>query len=293
MFHNESLEISDSQRDQFRSTGALVLRGAVSDEFVGRFRETVSQWSERLVRAVGLRPRSVSCAQDAFDANLVVLRSQAPAEAGNLYDAIKKMRALMQWASSRELIDLAGKLLGSADIGVASRGWGVRIDYPGDISHRTQLHQEFVSQLCGPQGVVLWTPLRDVTRELGPVIYYPGSHSMGLLPLEVHGAASQDQRIRNCGGLRASLAFEQPEIAAGDLLILDFLTLHESGLNVGQVPRWSLTTRLFNAGDEASIEMRWRGGIQEGNTLKDLPPTVKAMLNLDVMEVKSIQESAH
>lgn len=286
MFRTEALQISNSERAEFQSRGSLLLRGVMSQEFLSRFRGEVSKWSARLVEAVGRRPCPTSCEQDTFDANLVLLRHQAPVEAGHLYDAVKKIPLLMQWASAKELVGLAGELLGSADVGIASRGWGVRIDYPGDTSHRTQLHQEFVSQMCGPRGVVLWTPLRDVSKDLGPVIYYPGSHALGLLPLEIQGSESQGQRIYNEEAVRSSLTCEQPEVASGDLLVLDFFTLHESGSNVGGVPRWSLTTRLFDAGAQESIDMRWRGGIQEGNTVRDLPSGVKEVLGLDLIEVQ-------
>jgi hypothetical protein len=287
MFRQDALSISESDQVLFQTNGALLLRGVLTEDFLSRFRETVSEWSARLAGAVGLRPHPISSEQGAFDANLILLRNHSPAEAGNLYDAVKKIPLLMQWASAAELVQLASKLLKSSDIGIASRGWGVRIDYPGDNRHRTQLHQEFVSQMCGPRGVVFWTPLRDVAKELGPVIYYPGSHALGLVPMEISGGESRDQRIHNETELRESFACHQPEVAAGDLLILDFLTLHESGLNVGQAARWSLTSRFFDGGAPLSVDMRWRGGIQEGNTVRDLPSGVKEALRLTLIDVQS------
>jgi len=134
---------------------------------------------------------------------------------------------------------------------------------------------------------VFWTPLRDVEKELGPVIYYPGSHALGLVPMEISGGESRDQRIHNEAELRESFACHQPEVAAGDLLILDFLTLHESGLNVGQAARWSLTSRFFDAGAPLSVDMRWRGGTQEGNTVRDLPSGVTEALRLTLIDVQS------
>ena len=43
----------------------------------------------------------------------------------------------------------------------------------------------------------------------------------------------------------------------GDLLVMDYLTLHQSGYNISNNPRWSIQFRLFNYNDPVGIKTSW------------------------------------
>lgn len=268
-FQTVQVLVEGDLKAKFLQQGLLHIPGAVSQGFLDGLRLCISRRLASLVSALGMAALEPTSSQDDFDVNLMTLKRLDPLSAAAFYDSVKKIPQVLQWSSHPVLVDAASHLLGTPDVGVASRGWGVRIDYPEDEVHKTQLHQEFVSQMCSPKGVVFWTPLRDVTAELGPVVSYPGSHRYGLFPVSSDGRGSRDQVIRGEVELRSRFAKLQSEVKAGDLLIMDFMLLHESGHNRGAVPRWSMTSRLFDASDEAAVRIIWRGGIQEGNVISD------------------------
>lgn len=267
-------KLSEEQLSSFKNLGYAYLNDYVPLSFLDSMRSMISRWSAAYAAEFGFGALSTSSSPESFDAALLELRSQSPEGAGRVYDAIKKMPPFMQWAVDQLHVDLTRQLLGTENVGVASRGWGMRIDYPLDTKHVTQLHQDIVSQLCGPRGVVIWAPLRDVTSDMGPVVMYPGSHLEGVFPIETLGTASQDFVIRDEAEVRSRFSSIAPEVKAGDAVVIDFMLLHESGRNISARPRWSMLTRMFDAGDRHSIRIGWRGGLQEGNVYGDVADTI-------------------
>ena len=51
----------------------------------------------------------------------------------------------------------------------------------------------------------------------------------------------------------------QPLTNPGDLLVMDFLVLHESGDNVPNKPRWTMQLRYFNFNDPTGRRLGWAG----------------------------------
>lgn len=263
-------ELTKIQVTEFQELGYTYLRDYVPDTFLDPMRLMISEWSAAYANEFGLGPLPTSSSPDHFDDALLALRKKDAPGAGRVYDAIKKMPLFMQWASDQRHVELTRQLLNTGDVGVASRGWGMRIDYPHDTLHSTQLHQDIVSQLCGPRGIVIWSPLRDVTSDMGPVVLYPGSHLEGVFPIEARGNASQDFVIRDESALQSRFPAIAPEVKAGDAVVVDFMLLHESGFNASDRPRWSMLTRMFDAAEPRSIRIGWRGGLQEGNVYGDV-----------------------
>ena len=262
--------LTEEQLSDFKTLGYAYLENYVSKSFLDSLRATISEWSAAYAAEFGFGTLATSSSPDQFDDALLTLRKKDVAGAGRVYDAIKKMPLFMQWACDQRHVELARQFLDTENVGVASRGWGMRIDYPHDTKHKTQLHQDIVSQLCGPRGVVIWSPLRDVTSDMGPVVLYPGSHLHGIFPIEARGAASQDFVIRDETALQSRFPAIAPEVKAGDAVVIDFMLLHESGFNASSNPRWSMLTRMFDAAEPRSIRIGWRGGLQEGNFYGDV-----------------------
>jgi hypothetical protein len=77
--------------------------------------------------------------------------------------------------------------------------------------------------------------------------------------------------------LAGELGIVAPESEPGDLLLIDFLTLHRSGSNTGDRARWSMQLRWFNFEHESGREIGWRGGIATGTTVRDVHPELVVM----------------
>jgi hypothetical protein len=63
-----------------------------------------------------------------------------------------------------------------------------------------------------------------------------------------------------------------PLTRPGDLLILDYLTLHQSGFNVSERSRWSMQFRLFNFREPIGRKLGWRPSVTAGTEIESLFP---------------------
>ena len=188
-----------------------------------------------------------------------------------IYDAVKKLPSYVKLACSSKHEQVAQALLQTDFLGFAHRGFGIRMDNANEDKYLTQLHQDYVSQLCSPRGVVFWGPLRAITPEIGPVRVYPGSHLKGILPIVKTAEGSLGLRIEGEAAL-AAYPHVDAELQVGDVVVLDFLTLHQSQPNRSQVTRWAMISRYFDFNERTGCSHGWKGGLQEGNSFEVVHP---------------------
>ena len=213
-----------------------------------------------------------------FDVGFQKLISANRSYGGEVYDAIKQIPAFYQLLSNPSH-DLIFKQLRNNSIpGIAAGGYGIRIDNPFEDKYRAMWHQEYPSQLRSVDGIVFWSPLVAVTKELGPVKFCLGSHHEGVLPVSV---ADPEQSGRSGAYAlklhdETSLINKYKEIAPltepGDLVLIDFLVLHASGHNVSKRSRWTLQFRYFNFSDPIGLSHGWKGSYAAGVDFCDIHP---------------------
>jgi len=178
---------------------------------------------------------------------------------------------------SQRNADLFTALRPGAMAGVAGGGYGIRIDNPGEAQFRSWWHQEFPTQLRSLDGLIFWSPLLTVTAEMGPVGICVGSHKEGVLPiLDDDGGLGRSGayavRLQNEAEIVGHYAKVAPLTRPGDLLIMDFLVLHESGYNISDWPRWTMQLRYFNFNDPIGIKLGWKGTFAAAEKLRDVLP---------------------
>ena len=61
-----------------------------------------------------------------------------------------------------------------------------------------------------------------------------------------------------------------------DLIVVDFLLLHASGLNSSQRSRWSMQFRYFNFADETGRSYGWKGSYASGQDFRTIHPELFA-----------------
>lgn len=200
---------------------------------------------------------------------------------GEIYDAIKQIPEFVALVSSARSIRLFEALRPGAKAGVAAGGYGIRIDNPGEDKFRAWWHQEFPAQLRSIDGLVFWSPLLEVTPEMGPVQLALGSHLDGFAPVfdddaGLGRAGAYALRLEREAERVARYKVMAPRLQPGDLLVLDYLVLHQSGHNVSTSPRWSMQMRYFNFRDPLGISISWKGSFAAGENFKDLIPDIVA-----------------
>lgn len=61
-----------------------------------------------------------------------------------------------------------------------------------------------------------------------------------------------------------------PLVNPGDLILMDFLTIHQSGFNVSDRSRWSIQSRFFSFNDQIGSEIGWKASITSGSDVEKI-----------------------
>ena len=149
-----------------------------------------------------------------------------------------------------------------------------RMDLPNEDKFRTFWHQEFPAQLRSSKGIVFWTPLLEVTELLGPVEICKASHTEGYKEVFNEGSGGKtgaySLRLTNEKQLVEKFIKVAPLTKPGDLILMDYYTLHRSGKNKANHPRWSIQFRYFDFNNKFGRETSWKGSFAEGIDFKKI-----------------------
>jgi ectoine hydroxylase-related dioxygenase (phytanoyl-CoA dioxygenase family) len=218
----------------------------------------------------------------AFDSGFGRLIATDRAHGGEVYDAVKQIPAFVRLVANSKNEQIVRQLRPQAAPAIAGGGYGIRIDTPHEDRFRANWHQEYPAQLRSVDGLVFWSPLVTVTEVLGPVTFCLGSHRAG--PLPVHTRDPRDATKTGAYGLtlqnESKVVSSYPKTAPltqpGDLVIVDFLTLHASGHNRDTRSRWSMQFRYFNFLETTGRAHGWKGSYAAGVDFSTIHPELCA-----------------
>ncbi len=271
----------ESLRRQFAENGYLILRNFYD------FGVDIQPIQVAIAKIVALTATKYGLEVDATNPEMAMKRGYTElinvnrTYGGEVYDAIKQIPSFTKLISSERNTKLFETLRQNSIPGLAGNGHGIRIDNPGDTKFSAQWHQEFINQLRSLDGVVFWSPLLPITPELGPVELCPKSHLDGPVSVfQTDGGAGRSGAyswfLHNEQELLARYERLAPLTNPGDLLVMDFLTLHASGENRATFPRWTMQWRYFNFADPIGVRIGWKGSFTSGTKFQDLFPELVA-----------------
>jgi hypothetical protein len=265
--------------DAFHRDGFLLIQGFYDlERDIRPIQKGIHTIIGLLLNRYGLPFKQPPFEPETFDAGYQVLIARDRKAGGDVYDAVKQVPAFVRLVGDERHERLFRALRGTDAPGIAGGGYGIRIDNPGEERYRTDWHQEYPAQLRSVDGVVYWSPLVRLTDEMGPVRFCVGSHKGGLVRVSVGDPANPDKfgayglvledREQRVARYPQAAPLAQP----GDLVIVDFLTLHASGHNRSTRSRWSMQIRYFNFREPTGIRIGWRGSFAAGVELRQVHP---------------------
>jgi hypothetical protein len=63
-----------------------------------------------------------------------------------------------------------------------------------------------------------------------------------------------------------------PLTEPGDLIVMDYLTIHQSGFNVSNRSRWSIQSRFFNFREQNGMRIGWKASVTAGTDIENIFP---------------------
>lgn len=273
------IKFSKQQLEQYHKDGIVYLESFYDIETeILPIQKDIYKIISILIEQYKLPIKQKSFSSENFDSGLVEMVKNHREVVGVLYDAVKKIPSYVRLSSSSKHDIIAKELIGTDFFGFANRGYGMRMDNPNEDIFLTQWHQDYVSQLCSKNGIVLWSPLRNVNAEIGPVQICSGSHKSGVFPIVCDGAGSHGLKIKNEKEVLNQYTIVVPECKVGDLVVIDYLTLHASSANRSNFTRWAMISRYFDFLDETGRSYGWKGGLQEGNSFENIHPELSEVI---------------
>jgi hypothetical protein len=278
-----------SDFEQLERDGFVVLRGFYDlENDIAPIRKGIQSIIQLVASKYGI-DAPASTPEQAMTEGYSAIAGADRGYGGEVYDAIKQIPAFVALVGSKLNADLFARLRPGSMPGVAAGGYGIRIDNPGEDEYRSWWHQEFPTQLRSLDGLVFWSPLLPVTLDMGPVRVGVGSHKEGVVPIFSdeggHGrTGAYAVRMQNEAAVVARYPKAQPLTNPGDLLVMDFLVLHESGDNVSTKPRWTMQLRYFNFNDPTGRRLGWAGSFSASQRLRDVLPQLLAQRGTGTVE---------
>lgn len=270
--------LTDEQLKAFHSDGFVVVESFYHPTEIEPIQRGIHTIIGLVIEEEGLAIEQQPFAADAFDAGFQELIAHDRALGGRVYDAIKQIPAFMRLVASEKHEAVVRQVRGTNAPAIAAGGYGIRIDNPQEEKFRAGWHQDYPAQIRSLDGLVFWSPLIPMTPELGPVEFCAGSHKDGLAPVREVDAANPNKT----GAYGLTLDDEPERVARyekaapltqpGDLVLVDFLTLHRSGENAANRSRWSLQMRWFNFTEPTGRKLGWPGAYAAGGDLRAVHP---------------------
>ena len=270
--------LTEAQCATFHVDGFVVLEAFYDPTEIEPIQLGIHAIIALVIKEEGLSIEQPPFAPANFDAGFQELIAHDRALGGRVYDAVKQIPAFMRLVASEKHEAVVRQVRGTDVPAIAAGGYGIRIDNPDEEQFRAGWHQDYPAQIRSVDGLVFWSPLIDMTPELGPVEFCVSSHKDGLASVREVDAANPDKT----GAYGLTLADEAERVARyekaapltqpGDLVLIDFLTLHRSGVNKADRSRWSLQMRWFNFAERTGKKLGWSGAYAAGGDLRAVHP---------------------
>ena len=275
--------VTAAQVEEFKNKGVLVVPGFYDlEEDVRPIQQGIYDLIGLSIGKYQLKIQRPAFEPVTFDAGFQDLIAHERRIGGEIYDAVKQLPSFVRLVAAKKNEELLRLVRGSALAGIASGGYGIRIDNPTEEKYRAPWHQEYPAQLRSLDGVVLWSPLVPITPQLGPVEFCVGSHKGGVIRVLTRDSDNPEKsgayalRLENEAKVIASYPHISPLTRPGDLVLVDFLTLHSSGFNRSTRSRWSMQFRYFNFLDPTGVRIAWKGSFASGVDFRDVHPELVA-----------------
>ena len=214
---NDLLDDPGALRAHMEAEGYLLLRGIVPTVALTHLLDDVTAV---LARIGWVRGGATRLAAE----TLVLPCREGEPRYFEALDQIQQLETFHALAHEPALLAVMEILLGE---GAFPQPLGVmRLVFPDNPEVTTPPHQDYRNNQGTRRLTAAWIPLADCPLECGPLAVLPGSHRLGLLPLDFHLGPGNRQAVLPTE--EAASHWVTADFKAGDVLLFPSLTVHKA-----------------------------------------------------------------
>ncbi len=186
-----------------------------------------------------------------FHKKLIILRKKKPKSFSILFDTLQTSSSLYNLINEK-LILTVSKLLKQKKHNVTMTDIGIRLDPPNDNRNTLAWHQDssyYRQNNSGKNGLVVWSPVIKLEKNMGPLEFIKDSYKIGTLNVKKKkskkkfGSSKREIKSENLKKFKKILT---SNVNVGDALIINLDMVHRSGINSSQKVRVTFLSRFHN-----------------------------------------------
>lgn len=195
---------------------------------------------------------------------------------GRLYKIARRFPAAKRLACHPYFVRVAQNLM-KTNLVSCCHLVNVRFDLPQESKYLLDTHQDFPYIQGSLNGLTVWLPFSDVTKDMGAPSFVLGSHRWGALKVkeyslgEVGGSGGKSFEIIETKRLEKE-SFASGEIKSDTALVFHTLLVHRSEANISGRARVSVQLRFDDALNQVSFEKNYPEGLYLNNKLTETYP---------------------
>lgn len=181
----------------------------------------------------------------------------------DLFKIIKNSSGFLNIISQEEILNVIKKLINSNSISIFHDISQFRIDGKQTQNIFFPWHQDFPYNVTSENAVTLWSPLFDVSKNMGTLIVKPKSHQNILkvkakkLNEKSNGKTFGKYEFQLTNKIANIENFQFKNFIAGDVLLFHSFLVHKSGKNHTSKYRWVINSRYSCSIDKKLMDRKW------------------------------------
>ena len=253
------MKLRSNKRNIFESNGYIILKNIILKKKISQIQKVIFNRAKIYLN----NNKSFKSFNDInFHKDLIKLKIKNPKRFGSFYDSIQKSLEIYSIMTDEKLISEVSSITKLKKENLSINGENIRIDIPNDKLHSLNWHQDrsyYFQNRDGNKGLVLWIPLINITKKIGPLKACAKSHKLGFVSnyqKKTSNRQSSTQRIVSFDEKKFKVL--SLKVNCGDAILLNKNTIHASGKNISNLIRFSLQIRVHDLMDPDYLSFRYK-----------------------------------
>ncbi len=268
-------------KKSYTDNGFIIMRDFISKKLLSDLKLGVIKNAFKVVPNFKISSELLSNTK--FNNKLIDLKKNNPRLFGTFYDSVQHNAKLYQIFSQQKISRIL-KILNKKKLEeFCLSNIGMRMDVPYDKRHKYNWHQDrayYPQNRNGNNGMLIWAPVSELTKNIGPLKIKPKSHKLGFTLVKKVQKKNHSPQYslpkKNLKRFKTISLLLRP----GDVAFINLHTYHASGDNISKKIRFAIQARYSDTTEENFLPFNYK---------VDYNSMIKSLLTKKGFSLKDIQ----